>query len=121
MCVTQEWPLQKKKAHSQPCKKFPFDVEMEGDFAECLRIGMQQRDNRTICMTQKGLIKKIIMTAKMKECNPNKTPALTAALGLDAKGKPWDQKHWDCASVVKQHKTKCHLHGESSGPTHCMS
>ena len=65
-----------------------FNVEMEGDFTECLGTGMEHRDDRTIHMTQKGLIKKIIATAKMKECKPNKTPALTAALGLDAKGKP---------------------------------
>ena len=58
---------------------------MEGDFTECpAGIGVEQRDDRTICMTQKGLIKKMIATAKMKECNPNKTPALTTASGLDA-------------------------------------
>ena len=51
-------------------------------------------------MTWKGLIEKIIVTAKMKECKPNKTPALTTAQGLDTKGKPWDQNHWDCASIV---------------------
>ena len=78
-----------------------FDLEMEGDFAEHLGIGMQQRDNRTICMTQKGLIEKIISTAKMKKCNPSKTPAPTAAPGLDAKCKPWEKEHWGCASVVR--------------------
>ena len=58
-----------------------FDLEMEGDFTEHLGIRMEHRDDRTICMTQKGLIKKTIAVAKMKEqCNLNKTPALTAAL-----------------------------------------
>ena len=34
-----------------------FDPEMEGDFAEeCLGIGMQENNNGTICMTQKGLM-----------------------------------------------------------------
>ena len=61
---------------------------------------MECRDDRTICMTQKGPIKKIVARAKMEECNPNKTPALTAAPGFDAKGEPWDQNHWDCASIV---------------------
>ena len=66
---------------------------MEGDFTECPGIGMEHRDDGTVCMTQKGSIKKIVATAEMKECNPNKTPALTAAPGSDAKGKPWDQNH----------------------------
>ena len=79
-----------------------FDLEMEDDFTECPGIRMEHRDDMTVCMTQKGLIKKkIIATAKMKECDPNKTPALTTALGSDAKGKPWDQNHWDCASIVR--------------------
>ena len=73
---------------------------MEGDFTECLGIRMEHGDDRTIHMTQKGLIRKIIATAKMKECKTNKTPALTTALGLDAKGKPWDWNHWDCAGIV---------------------
>ena len=73
---------------------------MEGDFAEFLGVGMEHRDDRTVWMVQKGSIKKIVATAKMKECNPNETPALTAALGSDAKGKPLDQNDWDCASVV---------------------
>ena len=51
-------------------------------------------------MTQKGLIEKIIATAKMQGCKPNKTPALQVALGSDAEGVPWDQNHWDCASSV---------------------
>ena len=62
---------------------------------------MEHTDDGTICcMTQKGPIKKIIATAKMKECNPNETHASTAAPGLDTEGKPWDQNHWDCASIV---------------------
>ena len=65
---------------------------MEGDFTECLGIGMEHRDD--------GTVKKIIAAAKMKECNPNKTPALTTALGSDAKGELWDQNHQDCTSIV---------------------
>ena len=78
-----------------------FDLKMEGDFAKHLGIGMEHRDDGSVCMTQKGLIKKIIATAKMQGCKPNKTPALLTALGLDAGGEPWDQNHWDCASVVR--------------------
>ena len=68
---------------------------MEGHFTKCLGIGTQQRGSGTICMTQKGSIKKIIATAKMKECDPNKIPAPTTAPGLDAEG-----KHLDHASVI---------------------
>jgi len=70
-----------------------FDLEMEGDFAEHLGIGLEHRDDGSVCMTQKGLIEKIIATAKMQGCKPNKTPALQTALGSDAEGKPWDQNH----------------------------
>ena len=73
---------------------------MEGNFTECLSIGMEHRDDGSVCMTQKGLIKKIIATAKMQGCKPNKTPALLTALGSDAEGEFWDQNHWDCASIV---------------------
>ena len=74
-----------------------FDLEMEGDFTKCPGIGMEERDSGMICMCQKGPIK----TAEMKECDPSKTPAPTTAPGMDAQGKPCNQKHWDCASVVR--------------------
>ena len=77
-----------------------FDLEMEGEFTECLGIGLEHEDDGSACMTQKGLIEKIVATAKMEGCKPNKTPASQTALGSDAKGKPWDQNHWDHASVV---------------------
>ena len=92
-----------KESVNNPVKELQdggFDSEMEGDFVECPGIGMEHGDDGTLCMTQNGSIKKIIATAKMKECSPNKTPALTTALGLDTEGKPWDQNHWDCASIV---------------------
>ena len=77
-----------------------FDLEMEGDFTECLGMGIKHRDDGSVCMTQKGLIEKIIATAKMQGCKPNKTPAPQVASGSDAEGVPWDQNHWDCASLV---------------------
>ena len=66
---------------------------MEGDFMEHLGIGMEDRDDGTVCMIQKGLIKKIIATAKTKGCNANKTHASLAALGSDTEGKPWDNQN----------------------------
>ena len=35
----------------------------------------------------------IATTAEMKEHNPNGIPALATALGLNTKGKHWEQKH----------------------------
>ena len=61
-----------------------FDLEMEGDFTECLGIKTEHQDDGSACMTQKGLIKKIIATAKMQGCKPNKTPTVLTALGSDA-------------------------------------
>ena len=78
-----------------------FDLEMEGDFTKHLSIGMEHRDDGSVCMTQKGPIKKTIAAAKMQGCKPNNTPALLTAPGSDAKGEPWDQNHWDHASIVK--------------------
>ena len=76
-----------------------FDLEMEGDFAECLGITMEQRSDGAICVSQRGLIKRMIATAKMGECKPNKTPTLTTAPEVDPEGKHWDQNHWDHAGI----------------------
>ena len=62
---------------------------------------MQQRDNGTICVTQREMINKIIAMAKMKKCSPNETPALTTALVSGAEGKPWDWRHCDCARAFR--------------------
>ena len=62
---------------------------------------MEHKDDGSVCMTQKGLIKKIIATAKMQGgCKPNETPALLTAPGSDTEGELWDQNHWDHASIV---------------------
>ena len=74
---------------------------MEGDFTKHFGIEMEHRDNGSMCMTQKGLMEKIIATAKMQGCEPNKTSAPLTAPGLDAEGESWDQNHWDCASIVR--------------------
>ena len=58
-----------------------FDSEMEGDFGTHLGIGIKENEDGTQSMTQKGLIDRIVVTAKMIDCNPNKTPASAAALG----------------------------------------
>jgi hypothetical protein len=50
-------------------------------------------------MTQTGLIKKIITTTKMENCNPNWVPATKEALGIDPEGEPMEED-WSYPSVV---------------------
>lgn len=77
-----------------------FDLEIEGDFTEYLGIGIDHRSDGTKNMTQKGLIEKIIQTTKMEGYKPNTTPAQQVALGSDKEGELWDQRDWNCASIV---------------------
>ena len=53
-------------------------------------------------LTQTGLTSKIIKCARMEDCNSNRTPASTSALGADVDGKLWiDTKEgFDYASAV---------------------
>jgi hypothetical protein len=50
-------------------------------------------------LTQKGLIKKIIATTNLKDCNPNSTPASTSALGMDPDGELMTEE-WSYPSIV---------------------
>ena len=52
-------------------KKHGFDLEMEGDFTSYLGIAIDEFEDGSRHMTQKGLIKKVIQTTKMENCNPN--------------------------------------------------
>ena len=57
-----------------------FNLEMEGDFTKCLGIGMEHRDDGSVCMTQKGPIKKTIATARMQSCHQPATFAKNKTL-----------------------------------------
>ena len=46
-----------------------FDLEMEGDFTEHLGIGMEHRDDGSVCMTQKGPIEKSSQQPRCKDAN----------------------------------------------------
>eukprot|EP00972_Heterocapsa_arctica_P038481 5669739-Heterocapsa_arctica.AAC.1 len=50
-------------------------------------------------MTQEGLIKKIIETAGMEDCNSNRTPTTKEALGSDEDGQPMEDK-WNYRSII---------------------
>jgi hypothetical protein len=77
-----------------------FELTQEGSFSEFLGIKFEySNDRKTITMTQKGLIQKIIKASKMEDCNPNWTPASTQALGIDPDGEPIDEE-WNYRSIV---------------------
>jgi hypothetical protein len=72
----------------------------EGTFSEFLGIKFtENKDAGTIMLTQKGLIKKIISTTNLENCNPNWTPAATSALGMDPDGKLMTEE-WSYPSIV---------------------
>ena len=76
-----------------------FALTLEGTFAKYLGIQYKQLSYDSISMTQTGLIQKIIDTAGMSECNPNKMPTTKECLGSDPEGKPMDDS-WNYHSIV---------------------
>ena len=75
-----------------------FDLTKEGSFSEYLGIQYDEHEG-SITMTQKGLINKIIATAGMEECNPNKTPTQGGALAMDPEGEHMTDA-WSYRSIV---------------------
>ena len=64
-----------------------FGLTKQGSFSEYLGIKLNRnKKDRTITLTQKGLIKKILVTTGLTNCNPNCHPAAAAALGVDPDG-----------------------------------
>jgi transposase InsO family protein len=77
-----------------------FVLTREGSFSEFLGIKFEKNvADGSINMTQKGLIKKIIETAGMTDCNPNWTPASTTPLGSDPDGEAMDET-WNYRSII---------------------
>jgi hypothetical protein len=77
-----------------------FKLTKEGSFSEFLRIKFEEDTSAgSITMTQTGLIKKIITTTKMGNCNPNWVPATKEALGIDPKGEPMEEE-WSYPSII---------------------
>jgi hypothetical protein len=77
-----------------------FELTQEGSFSKFLSIKFEYSNNsKTLTMTQKGLILNIITTAKMEDCNPNWTPPLSQALGIDPDGEPMHEE-WNYHSIV---------------------
>jgi hypothetical protein len=77
-----------------------FELTKEGSFSEFLGIKFEEDTSAgSITMTQTGLIKKIIATTKMENCNPNWVPADKEALRIDPEGKPMEED-WSYLSIV---------------------
>jgi predicted RNA binding protein YcfA (HicA-like mRNA interferase family) len=77
-----------------------FQLTRESSFLEFLGIKFETNPvDGSVNMTQKGLIKKIIETAGMIDCNPNWTPASISPLGLDPNGEPMEES-WSYRYVV---------------------
>jgi hypothetical protein len=81
-------------------KDMGFDMDIEDNFNEYLGISIDDNQDGTKTMTQKGLIQKTLKAAKMEDCNPNWIPAHQVALGSDPNGEPHDQSKWHYASIV---------------------
>ena len=84
----------------QQLKDLDFDLDIEDDFNSYLGIGIEEFPDGSRHMTQKGLIKKVIETANMTNCNPNWTPCTQVALGSDPEGELYDGEKFSYASIV---------------------
>ena len=81
-------------------RKRGFELTKEGDFSAYLGINFHHDPKmQTVTMTQPGLIKKILVTTRLEECNPNRAPSAQAGLGTDPNGPP-SKEPWSYSSVV---------------------
>ena len=70
-------------------QKREFELTEKGDFSAYLGINFHRDPKmQTVTMTQLGLIKKILATTGLEECNPNQGPSAQAGLGADPDGPP---------------------------------
>ena len=77
-----------------------FKLTKEGDFSAYLGINfLRDPKTQTVTMTQPGLIKMILATTGLEECNPNWDPSSQPGLGADPNGPP-TKEPWSYSSVV---------------------
>ena len=77
-----------------------FEFTREGTFSEFLGIQFDfDTIARSVTMTQSGLIDKILSTAGMSECKPNKLPTSQLPLGNDENGEMMVER-WSYSSLV---------------------
>ena len=81
-------------------KEKGLSLQKEGNFTDYLGINFVHNEKtKSITMTQKGLINKIIEATGLQDCKPNWTPATQLALGSDPDGEPMQEK-WQYRSIV---------------------
>jgi hypothetical protein len=81
-------------------RKRGFELQKEGSFSEFLGIKFERDPNtKTITLTQRGLIDKIIQATGLGNCRPNVLPASILALGSDPEGEPMIEI-WSYPSIV---------------------
>ena len=80
-------------------RDWKFAFTKEDSLSEYLGIKITKHEDGSISLTQPGLIKKVIETAKMEDCNPNFVPAAHEPLGMDPNGEPFDEE-WDFAMIT---------------------
>ena len=73
-------------------------VEREDAYA-FLGVDVKPISDGGYTMTQQGLIQKVLKTVGMEDCNCKATPAATMPLGMDAKGRPFNET-WNYATVA---------------------
>jgi hypothetical protein len=77
-----------------------FELTRESTFSEFLGIKLEHDKNKkTVTLTQRGLIQKIINAVGLQDANPNWTPAIQTALGSDPEG-PSMNETWSYPSIV---------------------
>jgi hypothetical protein len=72
---------------------------IEDDAFTFLGVKLKHHDDGTVEFLQQSLIKKILASCKLTDCNTKATPANQTPLGTDANGPPFDWS-FDYASIV---------------------
>jgi hypothetical protein len=81
-------------------RKQGFELKKEGTFNEFLGIKLERSDDRkTVTLTQKGLIQKILKATNMNDCTPSSVPTSQLPLGTDEDGEPM-KENWGYNSIV---------------------
>ena len=80
-------------------QRHTFELRNEGEVNDFLGIRISKTGPSSYCLTQPGLIKKVLTNAGMENCKPASTPAVSTALGWDEHGKEFSE-NWDYASII---------------------
>ena len=74
-------------------------LTQEDSFSEFLGIKFEEHEDKSITMTQRGLIKKTLQAAGMMDCTPNAMPHAGTPLGSDENGEPMEES-WNYRAIV---------------------